>query len=107
MDEQDQVILRRGQVEAFFSKVLQTEVALEACARAYQWGRVLGAMGHWVKLIPPQYMKPFVKHNKNDRNDAAMQLTILKMDHRSGACQVGRLTWNNRAVSVGPPPPRI
>ena len=74
MDEQDRVILRRelrrGQVEAFFAKVLPTEVALEACAGAHHWGRVFGAMGHRVKLIPPQYVKPFVKRNKNDRNDA-------------------------------------
>ncbi len=74
VDEQDRVILRRelrrGQVEAFFAKVLPTEVALEACAGAHHWGRVFGAMGHRVKLIPPQYVKPFVKRNKNDRNDA-------------------------------------
>jgi len=49
---------------------LPTEVALEACAGAHHWGRVFGAMGHRVKLIPPQYVKPFVKRNKNDRNDA-------------------------------------
>src|ERR1700734_3576090 len=74
LDEQDHVNLRRelrrGQVEAFFVKLLPTEVALEACAGAHHWGRVLGAMGHRVKLIPPQYVKPFVKRNKNDRNDA-------------------------------------
>jgi transposase len=48
----------------------QDEVALEACAGAHHWGRVLCAMGHRVKLIPPQYVKPFVKRSKNDRNDA-------------------------------------
>jgi transposase len=74
VDEHDRVILRRelrrAQVEAFFTKVPPTEVALEACAGAHHWGRVLGAMGHRVKLIPPQYVKPFVKRSKNDRNDA-------------------------------------
>ena len=74
VDEQDHVILRRelrrGQVEAFFARIPPTEVALEACAGAHHWGRVLGAMGHRVKLIPPQYVKPFVKRSKNDRNDA-------------------------------------
>jgi len=74
VDEHDCVILRReirrAQVEAFFTKVPPTEVALEACAGAHHWGRVLGAMGHRVKLIPPQYVKPFVKRSKNDRNDA-------------------------------------
>ena len=74
VDEQDRVILRRElrrkQVESFFAKMLPTEVALEACAGAHHWGRMFGAMGHRVKLIPPQYVKPFVKRNKNDRNDA-------------------------------------
>jgi len=74
VDEQDNVSLRRelrrGQVEAFFVKLLPTEVALEACAGAHHWGRVLSTMGHRVKLIPPQYVKPFVKRNKNDCNDA-------------------------------------
>ena len=62
--------LRRSQVEGFFAKVAPTEVALEACAGAHYWGRRLCSMGHRVKLIPPQYVKPFVKRNKNDRNDA-------------------------------------
>ncbi len=74
VDEQDDVTLRRelrrGQIEAFFARVHPTEIALEACAGAHHWGRVLGAMGHRVKLIPPQYVKPFVKRRKNDRNDA-------------------------------------
>jgi len=74
VDEQDHVTLRRelrrGQIEAFFARIPPTEVALEACAGAHHWGRVLGAMGHRVKLIPPQYVKPFVKRSKNDRNDA-------------------------------------
>lgn len=74
VDEQGHVTLRRelrrGQIEAFFARIPPTEIALEACAGAHHWGRVLGAMGHRVKLIPPQYVKPFVKRSKNDRNDA-------------------------------------
>ena len=74
IDEQDRVVLRRelrrGQVEAFFTRLPPAEVALEACAGAHHWGRTFGAMGHRVKLIPPQYVKPFVKRSKNDRNDA-------------------------------------
>jgi transposase len=62
--------LRRGQVTAFFGKQEPTEVALEACGSAHHWGRQLSALGHRVKLIPPQYVKPFVKRGKNDRNDA-------------------------------------
>jgi transposase len=44
---------------------------MEACGAAYHWARELIALGHDVRLIPPQYVKPFVKRGKNDRNDAA------------------------------------
>jgi transposase len=47
-----------------------TGVVLEACAGSHHWGRTFGAMGHQMKLIPPQHVKPFVKRSKNDRNDA-------------------------------------
>lgn len=57
-------------MEAFFTKTPPTEVVLGACAGAHHLGRVFGAMGHRVKLIPPQSVKPFVKRAKNDRNDA-------------------------------------
>jgi transposase len=74
VDEQERPVLRRelkrGQVEAFFSKQEATEVALEACGGSHHWGRLLSKLGHRVRLIPPQYVKPFVKRAKNDRNDA-------------------------------------
>jgi len=73
-DEQKRPVLRcelkRGQVHAFFSKLPRTEVVLEACGGSHHWARVLGARGHHIRLIPPQYVKPFVKRSKNDRNDA-------------------------------------
>jgi transposase len=62
--------LRRGQLEAFFAKLAPTEVVLEACGGSHHWGRTLAALGHRVRLIPPQYVKPFVKRGKNDRIDA-------------------------------------
>jgi len=58
--------IRRTQLESFFVKLEPTEVALEACAGSHHWGRLLSRMGHRVKLIPPQYVKPFVKRSKND-----------------------------------------
>jgi transposase len=74
VDEQDRAVLRRelkrGQVEGFFKALPGTEVVLEACGGSHYWGRVLQALGHRVRLIPPQYVKPFVKRSKNDRNDA-------------------------------------
>jgi transposase len=62
--------LRRRQVEVFFAKQEADEVVLEACGAAHHWGRRLAALGHTVKLVPPQYVKPFVKRGKNDRIDA-------------------------------------
>ena len=51
-------------------KLAPIEVALEACGGSHHWARRLTAMGHRVRLIPPQYVKPFVKRGKNNRNDA-------------------------------------
>ena len=62
--------LRRGQMLRFIAQVPPCVVAMEACATAHYWGRQIQALGHQVKLIPPQYVKPFVKGNKTDRNDA-------------------------------------
>ncbi len=63
--------LSRGKLLEFFAKLPPTEVALEACGGSHHWGRELQRLGHEVRLLPPQYVKPFVKRAKNDRNDAA------------------------------------
>lgn len=62
--------LRRGQVLGFFTGLAPCLIGLEACAGAHYWARELQALGHAVRLIPPQYVKPFVKTNKNDASDA-------------------------------------
>ena len=62
--------LRRGQVLDFFSRLPPCLVGMEACSSAHHWARELQGMGHEVRLIPPQYVKPFVKTNKNDAADA-------------------------------------
>ncbi len=62
--------LRRGQMLNYFTQLPPCRVGMEACASAHYWARELEALGHRVKLIPPQYVKPFVRGNKNDYNDA-------------------------------------
>jgi transposase len=74
VDQQDRPVLRinlrRLQLLAFFKKLPPTEIAMEACGSAHHWARELTGLGHEVCLVPPQYVKPFVKRSKNDRNDA-------------------------------------
>src|SRR5437016_6938825 len=62
--------LRRNQVLGFFSRLPRCVVGLEACATAQYWARELGALGHEVRLMPAQYVKAYVKRNKNDVADA-------------------------------------
>jgi transposase len=73
-DQQDRPVLRinlrRPQLLVFFKKLPPTEIAMEACGSAHYWARELITLGHDVHLIPPQYVKPYVKRGKNDRNDA-------------------------------------
>jgi transposase len=74
IDQQERPVLRinlrRAQLTPFFRKLPPTVIALEACGGSHHWARELTAVGHTVRLIPPQYVKPFVKRGKNDRNDA-------------------------------------
>ena len=62
--------LRRRQFLEFFAKLEATRVGLEACGAAHYWARELRKLGHEVVLLPPQYVKPYVKRNKNDSADA-------------------------------------
>ena len=72
---------RRAKFEAFMHNHPLCTVVMEACFMAHYWGRRFQAMGHEVKLIPPQHVKPFVRGNKTDRNDA---LAIAEASRRPG-----------------------
>ena len=63
-------MLRRHQVLQFFVQLSPCRVGMEACASSHYWGRELRSLGHDVKLIAPQYVKPYLRGNKNDYNDA-------------------------------------
>ncbi len=62
--------LTRSRVLDFFSKLEPCRVGMEACGTAHHWAREIGALGHDVRLMPPQYVKPYVKTQKNDMADA-------------------------------------
>jgi transposase len=62
--------LRRNEVEDFFRRLPPCEVGLEACPSAHHWGRLLCSIGHKARLLPAQYVRPYVKTNKNDAADA-------------------------------------
>jgi len=62
--------LKRGQVEAFFARQPAALIGMEACGSGHYWARRLAALGHEVKLMPPAYVKPYVRRNKNDARDA-------------------------------------
>ena len=62
--------LKRRYVLAFFQKLQPCLVGIEACATSHHWSRELKALGHNVRLMPPAYVKPYVKRQKNDATDA-------------------------------------
>lgn len=99
--------LRRGEVAKFFARLAPTEVALEACGASHHWGRVLEGLGHRVRLIPAQYVKPFVRRGKNDRADAeaiceaAARPGISPVPVKSAACQASLMVLRARELLVG------
>lgn len=62
--------LNRAQMHSYFKQLPPTLIGMEACGSSHYWGRVLSTFGHTVKLIAPQFVKPYVKSGKNDANDA-------------------------------------
>ena len=63
--------LRRSEVEKFFAKLPPTRIGIEACGASHHWARLLRGLGHEVVLMPPQYIKAYVKRGKSDAIDAA------------------------------------
>lgn len=74
VDSRGKIVLRkqlkRDQVSRYFANLPPCLIGMEACASSHHWGRVLQSFGHTVRLMPPQFVKPYVKTNKNDMADA-------------------------------------
>jgi transposase len=99
--------LSRSQVLPFLSEQSRCLVAMEACATAHDWVREIGKLGHITKLIPPQYVKPYVKRQKNDTADAEaiaeavsrrnMRLVEVKTEEQ----QVSAMAYRTRQMFIG------
>ena len=98
--------LSRQQVLTFFAGQPCCTVAMEACASAHHWGRAMAALGHEVKLIPPAYVKPFVKRQKNDAADAeaiteaASRATMRFVAVKTEAQQAAAMAYRTRDLLV-------
>ena len=91
-------------MQRFFERSALVEVVLEACGGSHDWGRWLMQHGHQVRLIPPQYVKPFVKRSKNDGNDAeaicvaAAQPSIGSVPVKSAEAQANAMLLSVREL---------
>lgn len=98
--------LRRDQVLAFFAGHARCVVAMEACASAHYWAREIAALGHETRLIPPAYVKPFVKRQKNDMADAeaiceaAQRPTMRFVGPKSAEAQGAAVVFRARDLLV-------
>jgi transposase len=92
--------LRRGQMLEFFGKLPPCLIGMEACATSHQWARELRKLGHDVRLMPPSYVKAYVKRGKNDTADAeaiceavtrpSMRFVPIKSAEQQGALMLHR-----------------
>jgi transposase len=112
VDENEIVVVRRqfrrAEMIRYFEKLPPALVAIESCGSSHHWARLLQSFGHEVKLLPPQYVKAYVKRGKNDAADAealceavtrpSMRFVPVKSLERQAACML--MTVRERLVGV-------
>lgn len=112
VDENDVVVVRRqfrhAEMIRFFERLPPVPIAIESCGSSHHWARLLQSFDYEVKLIPPQYVKPYVKRGKNDADNAevlceavtrpSMRFVPVKSKERQAACML--MTVRERLVGV-------
>jgi len=98
--------LRRKQITAFFAKLTPCVVELEACCGSHDWVRVLSRYGHSVRPIAPQFVKPYVKSNKNDANEAEAICEAVNCADAIRRREVSRTARHSIVASRLKPPDR-
>ena len=99
--------LSRNQVLPFLAKQPRCTVAMEACATAHSWARDIERLGHRSRLIAPQYVKPYVKRQKNDLADAeaiaeaASRPTMRFVEVKSEDQQISAMAYRTRQMFIG------
>src|SRR5258706_9416812 len=89
--------LKRRYVLAFFQKLPPCLVGIEACASSHYWSRELQALGHTVRLMPPAYVKPYVKRQKNDAGERKPQKEPDSGSRRARIrCSANLPGWSDR-----------
>ena len=98
--------LTRSNLLGFLAKQAACQIAMEVCGSAHYWGRMIQELGHEVRLIPPAYVKPYVKRQKNDANDAGalveaaqrptMRFVVVKTEEQ----QAHSVVFRSRALLV-------
>ena len=101
--------LKRNQVAVFFANIPRCVIGMEACGSAHHWARKLRGFGHQVRLMAPQFVKPYVKTNKNDAADAEaiceavgrpnMRFVPIKNIEQQGVLALHRVRRNDRCES--------
>lgn len=89
---------RRSEMIHYFEKLPPALIAIESCGSSHHWARLLTSLGHDVRLIPPQYVKPYVKRGKNDAAEAealceavtrpSMRFVPIKSKEQQAACML-------------------
>ena len=84
--------LRRVQMIPFLKKLPPTVIALEACGTSHHWGREVTALGHMVRLVPPQYVKPYVKRGtpRSPRRASLRRNSVQKVSASEGPMSMPR-----------------